>query len=651
MGTDLNMAARLEDIRLKRVVVRSKSDTNDAELAYRETFRDYGVALDSATPATAAEQIRVSKVRVQLVAALDDLMVMSMPFVTQKPADISHRKKLIDVLRQADPDPWRNKVRALVESRDRHALEDLTRSEDFRAQPPATVHLMTTTLAQLGSLSLAIDVLRQAQQRRPGDFWINFALASLLEASQSGEAIAFFRSALAVRPESVEVHWRLGRALGNQGHRAEADSVYREALRLRPDELTVCVDHGINLLEQFKVSEAESLYRDCLRVGVKSAMMRIGLGKALHGQGKLAEAEAEYGEAIRQSPDIAETHQALADFLEAQDRLPEAEAERREAVRLAPANFRHHLYLGGLLRKVGKPDEAEAAFEESVRLAPNNTAPRQALDSVVWLVSEEVESREAVRLNPSDGRARQTLAQRLLMAGRLAEAESELLEAMRLQPENAVNHSLLGEVHTRRAEWDKAAAAFARSAELSPHIVQVWQRCAVLHLHIDDNEAYRGTCRQMLERFGKTDKAVIADQVAMTCLLGEVGLSDLEGVQELVEKALAGSGYQRILAFLTKALLDYRVGRPADATEALGRLVAATPGGNSNPKVQFVMSLAQQRLGNDIEARTALTRGQAMIRLRPPRDAFDLLCSQILCREAETLLNIDDSAKLKSATK
>ena len=80
-------------------------------------------------------------------------------------------------------------------------------------------------------------MLRQAQRQYPGDFWINYILASALR--QSGplyrdEAISFYRAAIAVRPRSVAAHTNLGTALHTQGKLDEAIAIQRKAIEIDP---------------------------------------------------------------------------------------------------------------------------------------------------------------------------------------------------------------------------------------------------------------------------------------------------------------------------------------------------------------------------------------------------------------------------------
>ena len=50
------------------------------------------------------------------------------------------------------------------------------------------------------------------------------------------EAVAAFKEAIRLKPESPESHYNLGIALQQQGKLAEAVAAHKEATRLKPDD-------------------------------------------------------------------------------------------------------------------------------------------------------------------------------------------------------------------------------------------------------------------------------------------------------------------------------------------------------------------------------------------------------------------------------
>ena len=79
---------------------------------------------------------------------------------------------------------------------------------------------------------MAESVLRRAQQRHPGDVWVNYELGTVLEKlSRRDEAIRFYTAARAIRPETAH---ELAHALEKRGDSDEAIAVFRDLKELAP---------------------------------------------------------------------------------------------------------------------------------------------------------------------------------------------------------------------------------------------------------------------------------------------------------------------------------------------------------------------------------------------------------------------------------
>ena len=259
-------------------------------------------------------------------------------------------QRLVAAARAADPDPWRDKLRANVAHRDPAAAEVFRKLADdpetLQAQPTASVLLLALQLKDLlDDRARAERVLRQAWHRDPGDYWINYELGHVREVRgmtvaqsypEPVEAVRFLSAAVAARPRSPLAHSRLASALLVLEKLDEATAEYRVAVRLNP---------GL-------------------------AMAHSGLSGALHDQRKYAEAASEVREALRLYPESSTYHNNLASALDGLGKLDEAIAEFREALRLYPANVVARSNLGNALRARGDMDEALAELHEALRQRP-----------------------------------------------------------------------------------------------------------------------------------------------------------------------------------------------------------------------------------------------------------------------------------------
>jgi serine/threonine protein kinase/tetratricopeptide (TPR) repeat protein len=348
---DLEMIMRLEDIRLEKAGVRDGGlgDLQDVSSLYAETFRNYGIDVDTLDAAEAGKRIRARPVRVELAAALDHwvhLRLHKMPH-TGDQRDWQH---LVAVARAADPDPWRNQLRAALGQLpvDKKILQDLAASAEFASQSAPTLLLLGNSLADTGAVQSAVSVLRQAQQWHPDSFWINYELADYLQqVGKPVEALRFRTAALALRPHSARTQYFLGLALLRQGALKQAIAAFNEAVRLMPEALNVYIDWGDALKEKNALEEAVAAFQEASRLKPDEPGIYINWGSALKHAGALDEAVAAYDKASATLQAHAAPARALwrrlnegrAETLLALDRFDEAEQTYQRALELDPADY------------------------------------------------------------------------------------------------------------------------------------------------------------------------------------------------------------------------------------------------------------------------------------------------------------------------
>lgn len=144
----------------------------------------------------------------------------------------------------------------------------------------------------------------------------NFGLAIVDQPGRCAEAVAHYRAALQIQPESVETRSDLGTALAKKGHFEEAIAEYQTALRIAPD-CAICQSN----LRLAETQMAEALFQQ---------------GVALEKSGQAQEAISQFEAALRRAPDYAEAHNDLGVALARLGRTAEAIREFKEAVRIKP---------------------------------------------------------------------------------------------------------------------------------------------------------------------------------------------------------------------------------------------------------------------------------------------------------------------------
>jgi serine/threonine-protein kinase len=426
--------------------IRSRKDDfgfSGIDDAYDRAFRDAGLNVDGAPPAESGARLkaRPASVAVAAAAALDDWALVRR---SDRQKDVRWRRPL-EAARVADPDPFRDKVRAALLDRDEAAraaeLRRLASSPEAAALPPASAVLLA---ASLMDAEAAVALLRAAVGRSPDDAWVNHKLAERLgelRPAPREEMVRYYSAARAVRP--VLAH-ELACLLDDMGRTDEALAVFADIAARRAAYPFHLAWYGERLKLHGRpeaagvLERAVAAGREAVRLHPDDASAHNSLGMALGIQGKpeqLEEAVAEFRAAIRLEPDYPGAHGNLGLALQLQGKLEEAIAEYREAIQLRPndASFHHNL---GILLRPGKLDEAVAEY------------------------------REAIRLKPDDGSFHLGLGGALHQQGKLEEALAEYRDAVRLKPSDAGVHFSLGVVLQTQGDFAGSLAEFRTWREL-----------------------------------------------------------------------------------------------------------------------------------------------------------------------------------------
>jgi eukaryotic-like serine/threonine-protein kinase len=523
----------------------SRYDDQDGlgtDAAYTDAFRQAGLDVKTSSPPELARQIRARprEVALEMTRALDDWALER-----RHVADLAGVRRITDVARLADPNPWRDGLRDALNIRGKEARRDdikiLVDSARLDGLDAVSLDLLSQLLMGAGELDAAERVSRAGQRRFPRDAWLNWELATcLVGLNRSKEAISYFVAARSLRPEmgyslaemlaeqgetddSIAVfrdlvqlrpkqglyRAHLGEILKDRGESREADafleaaiSAYRAEIQAHPRDAKLHSNLGGALQDQGKLDQAVAEYREAIRLKPDDAFAHGNLGLALRDQGKLDQAVAEYREAIRLKPDDAVTHSNLGLALKAQGKADPAIAECREAIRLKPYQATSHSNLGLALEARGKLDQAVAEYREAIRLKPDLAKAHNNLGAALQAQGKTDAAvaayREAIRLKPDDAIAHNNLGVALRDQGKLDPAVAACREAIRLKPEFAAPHYNLGLALKAQGKTDAAVAAYREAIRLKP----------------DDAEAHNnlGTT---LQAQGKTDDAVAAYREAI----------------------------------------------------------------------------------------------------------------------------------------
>lgn len=134
---------------------------------------------------------------------------------------------------------------------------------------------------------------------------------SMMNRGQTEQAIAEFREAVRIGPDSASAHWQLGKALAA---RSEAGAVehLRRSVELGPDNTAARYDLAVSLLEAGDSDEALGHFRAVLPTMPNAAIAYNSLGVALASQGRRQDALEAFQRAINLRPDYAEAQRNLS---------------------------------------------------------------------------------------------------------------------------------------------------------------------------------------------------------------------------------------------------------------------------------------------------------------------------------------------------
>jgi serine/threonine-protein kinase len=372
---DLRVVTQLDKTR-QRQMIPSFGNSKHFEIEYETAFCDAGITKVADNAEIISTHVRNSAIKLQLLAALDTWSRIT--------TDDDRRVWILEVARRADPDPWRDQFRQPQNWDDRAALETLA-SELLkdnqqllsRMSPEILVNFCT---AMREAKADALPLLKASQKRHPNDFWLNTELGNaLIMAKKPGESVSFFRSAVALRPDSEGAHLNLGNGLSGNGQLEEAIQEFQTLLDLDLKSYTAHDHIGTALLHNHQLDAAIQEYRKAVELEPKEFAIHNNLGRALHENGELDEAMKEYERAIELGPTFALPHLNLGRALHDKGQLDKALQEYSKAIQLDSDFAGPHIGVGSILAEKGLLDEAIREIRKAIQLDPNDAISHYSL--------------------------------------------------------------------------------------------------------------------------------------------------------------------------------------------------------------------------------------------------------------------------------
>lgn len=305
-------------------------------------------------------------------------------------------------------------------------------------------------LASMGPLALLGAGLARLPRRvaLAGGATLVLALALLTfrqtPAYASSEAL--WRHTLARNPAAFMAWANLGDTLRLAGRPDDAMAAYRSGLALRPDDAPVLNDLGNVLVLAGRPAEAVPLLERAVAAKPAVAEFRLSLGNALRDIGRVEEAVAQFRRALEINPAYGPAHNNLAIQLAKAGDFAEAARHFEAALRARPGDTKTRDNLvRALLRHAtsftatGRWPDAIAVLQRAADLSPDFAPVRATLAVALAQDGRLADSiphfEAAVRLNPREPEVRENFGQVLGALGRQREAYEQLEEGARLRRE------------------------------------------------------------------------------------------------------------------------------------------------------------------------------------------------------------------------
>ncbi len=400
----------------------------------------------------------------------------------------------------------------------------------------------------------------------------------LLEAGQPVKASLEFRNAIRLVDTHARANLELGKIYEEMGEIAAAVFQYRKVVALDPDVLGAHLRLGQLLLAFDNIEEAQKSASVAAQLAPEDPRVLIlEAAVALRGgDGRLAREKTDA--AFRQSPDSGDIWVMLAALSRFDGDLERALEQVDEGIRRDPENVRAHLYRLTLLSEAGRDAEIGPGLERLIELDPDNAGFLDAMAR--WqaqsgdLAGAEATRRRLSELEP-DSLERALDLVRMIAESRGTEAARAELEALtEARGGTAIGPDLVLEMVAVEVDEGNFAAATGRLEALieaadGDAAIRARTRLARIKVAEGDETAARALIDAVLEADPKnTDALILSGRLS-------IAADDFDAAIRQLRAALAEEP-SSVEALQLLALAHQRNGSPDLARERLAEAAEAS---------------------------------------------------------------------------
>jgi tetratricopeptide (TPR) repeat protein len=479
----------------------------------------------------------------------------------------------------------------------------------------------------VGRWDATLEALAESARRSGArDGQTHLALsAAYLHRGRAAEALVAAETALAAAPQDPAVHRQRGLALEALGRTVESVGAFERAWTLGSQDGGTAflafraADDAARATRAFSVAHEQCLAAPAPLIHASFDLLDATISDtpllppSIYARGYAHLARKAFGDAVAEFRRAATADPLLAD----------------------PAASLPELAAGTAALRRGELAEARRQLDSARIEAPASSELYRILGLVSLVGGDRSTGLEhlknAIRLNPSNERARIAMARIHVDAGRTADAEQVLLDTLRVLPESRLAHWWLGWVYEQLNQLAEARAHLARSA--GPETLAGRHRVlsAVARL-----SRVHGDFVSVVPALERAVRAAPNDVLTRKELAFAYLEQDrpLEAFRELVAACAVAPADPDVHALVGRIHLD--ADRPDAAVPALRRALELAPG---HADARYALATALLRLGDDEAAareREVFDRAsRASIEARRRQMAVDVLSGEAAVRTAE----------------
>jgi tetratricopeptide (TPR) repeat protein len=278
-------------------------------------------------------------------------------------------------------------------------------------------------------------------------------------------------------PREEGFYMALGNAWKDSGNSKAAVEAFEEAVRIEPESVTALRSLAASLKTLGDVSRSEQILNQALQLAPldgstwnQYAMLEADLGRTASAREKLQKA-------LALDPDLPEGDLNLATLLVREGQIEPAETALKRALSIDPYDAAAYDLRGRVLEGKNATSRALDSFRKATHLRPDDA--RYLYNYALALVAAEqfdearTQAQAAVKVDPNLAEGHLLLGELLAKHQRLAEAVSEYQQAVKLQPDFSLAHLDLGLVLAAQGDLQGATEHLRKAAAgKDPNVVR-----------------------------------------------------------------------------------------------------------------------------------------------------------------------------------